>query len=40
MPGIFGALVSCIVIAASGGKGFPVDYFPAMDGTANGKVVD
>jgi len=32
MPGIFGALVSCIVIAVSGTKGFPSDYFPAMAG--------
>jgi len=32
MPGIFGALVSCIVIALSGTKGFPADYFPAMAG--------
>jgi len=31
MPGIFGALVSCIVIACSTGKGFPTDYYPAMD---------
>jgi len=38
MPGIFGALVSCIVIAVSGTKGFPSDYFPAMAGS--GKVAD
>jgi hypothetical protein len=38
MPGIFGALVSCIVIAVSGTKGFSADYFPAMD--SNGRVAD
>jgi len=38
MPGIFGALVSCIVIAVSGTKGFSADYFPAMEG--KGKVAD
>jgi ammonia channel protein AmtB len=32
LPAIFGALVSCIVIALSGDKGFPKDYFPAMEG--------
>jgi hypothetical protein len=30
MPGVFAALVSVIVIAVSGNKGFPEDYFPAV----------
>ena len=38
MPGVFAALVSCIVIALSGNKGFPNDYFAAMG--ENGKVAD
>lgn len=30
MPGVFGALIGVIVIAVSGNKGFPEDYFPAV----------
>jgi hypothetical protein len=30
MPGVFAALVSVLVIAISGNKGFPDNYFPAV----------
>lgn len=32
MPGIFGAIVSAIVIAGISDKGFPSDYFPVIAG--------